>query len=294
MRGGIRPGSWGAAVAVLVLGACSTNAGPSVPTDLVDVTGSHDVLDTDDPSAPPAPGGDDSSDDDSSGDDNPGSKDSAGSQDRSGGVPPGPATPGVSVHDDAGSTLVDASDPTVDHAELDAVVNGLLQQRSAVLRDLLQRGAGAPLTADDARALRAVLGGQRLIETTQAFQRYAHDNDQRNQLLPVSQLGRPTWATDRVVHAEPACVVVIGSYDLSAVAVTPFDADERTVITLARMSDEQRAELGGHNPSGWRIEEVVRLITPDTAEPIPRPQWEGLDFAGSMALDACRDFEAFT
>ena len=286
VRTNVRPGGLGAAVVLLVLAGCTAGTPSAAPAALIDVTGQQDAA----PDLPVDPAPADGDRDDAPAQD-------AARPDAASELGDRAVAGNGSGHDRdgaAGATLVDPTDRQVDHARLDAVVNDLLRLRGAVLRDVLRRPTGTPMTEHDAQRLRAIVGGRRLIETTQAFQRYAHDEDQRSQLLPLAELGRPTWVSERTVHAEPACVVVIGSYDLSAVAVTPFDADERTVITLGRMSDEQLADLGGRNPSGWRIEEVVRLVTRDTGEPIPRREWDGLDYAGSMALDPCDDVEAST
>ena len=283
-------GTYVVAATALVAAACAMPAEPGARPDLRDITGADDRYGTGEP-VRSASNGD------------------AGAAPRQ----PGASTGAGGMHDDevadgevadrnagddadeagGGAALAVRATPTDDHDQLDSVVNDLLRLRGTVLHDLLRRGPGARLSEDDARRLRAALAGQRLLETTRAFQRYPHDDALRAGLQPVSDLGHAVWTSEQVVHAEPGCVVLIGSYDLSAVAVQPYDADERAVITLARMSDPQLADLGELNPSGWRIEEVVRLVTLDAGEPIPRSQWEDLDYVGSMALASCHDFEAF-
>jgi len=199
--------------------------------------------------------------------------------------------PGSDPEPEQGAT--DPDDPFAfdDPSEIDAdyvdrVMAELLAVESAVLDDVLESDPDTGLTETDGQRLRAVLSGPRLLEEGQNAQNRATDVGVRSAFLPPDERTGLAWRTESVVSADLMCVVAVGRLDNSGVAVEPYPPDEFAAIALTQVSEEDRPTLELHNPTPWRVHQVVRLIYSDTSEPVPAEQLPLLDL-GELLEPPC-------
>jgi hypothetical protein len=202
---------------------------------------------------------------------------------------PEPESGGESASEQAASDAAESDDPFAfdDPSEIDAdyvdrVMAELLAVEAAVLNDVLESDLSLGLTEADGERLRAVLSGPRLVEEGRNSQSRATDVAVRAAFLSSEERTRITWQTERVVGADSECVVAIGVLDNSGVAVQPYPPSEFAAVALSRAPElEQRS---GHNPTPWRMHQVLRLIFTETSEPVPPEQWPDLDFGERLDL----------
>lgn len=197
--------------------------------------------------------------------------------------------PGADPEPDQDAT--DPDDPFAfdDPSEIDAdyvdrVMAELLAVEAAVLDDVLESDPATGLTEADGERLRAVLSGPRLLEEGQSAQNRATDVSVRSAFLPSETRTGLAWRTETVVGADPECVVAIGNLDNTGVAVEPYPADEFAVVALSRVAVEDKQELQVHNPTPWRVHQVLRLIFTDTGEPVPADEFATLDYRDLLDL----------
>ena len=174
----------------------------------------------------------------------------------------------------------DPSEIDVDY--VDRVMAELLAVVDELLDDVLSSDVSAGLTERDGQRLRAVFSGPRLVSQSSDFQSRATDAGVREAFLPQSNRTGSTWASDRIMLAQDACLVVVGLFDISGTAVEPYPTDQYAMAVLSRMSAAEVAEHGGINPTTWRIHEQVQLVYSDTGEAVPQSEWDSLDYSSVL------------
>ena len=195
--------------------------------------------------------------------------------------------PGSDPEPEQGAT--DPDDPFAfdDPSEIDAdyvdrVMAELLAVNDQLLDDVLRSDPSDGLTELDTRRLRAVFSGPRLVSQANSYQSRATDEAVREAFLSESERSGTEWTTERVMLAEDLCLVAIGLFDISGIAVEPYPPNEFGMVVLSRMDSEALADLGDANPTGWRIHEQVQLVSSETGQPVPEADWESLDFREAL------------
>jgi hypothetical protein len=209
---------------------------------------------------------------------------------------PEPESGGESASEQAASDAAESDDPFAfdDPSEIDAdyvdrVMAEIYPVVGDLLRDVLARDVGVALESEDYERLASVFAGPRLVLMGQNYQDYALDSTLRAGFLPLSELGNADWTTVRVIHAESACIVAVGNYDLAAVTVEPYEPSELTAVVLEAVDWETR-ERGSENPSGWRIHEQAQLVRGEDRVPVDESELSGLDYEAGLSLP-CVQFE---
>jgi hypothetical protein len=198
--------------------------------------------------------------------------------------PGGESEPEQDASDGTGSddpfAFDDPSDIDADY--VDRVMAELLAVEAAVLDDVLESDPSEGMTEADGERLRAVLSGPRLLEEGQNSQNRATDVALRAAFLSSEERTRISWQTEMIVGADSQCVVTIGVLDNSGVAVEPYPPGEFAAVVLSRAADLEQSNR--HNPTPWRIHQVLRLIYAETSEPVPPEQWPDLEFGQLLDL----------
>jgi len=182
----------------------------------------------------------------------------------------------------------DPSEIDVDY--VDRVMAELLAVVGDVLKDVIGRNLGAELESADFDRVGAVFSGPRLAQMGQSVQDYARDSALRSGFVPLVDFDRPMWTTTRVIHAEDACIVAVGVYDLARVSVEPFPDDELTAMVLSAMGSGQPLASDRHNVTGWRIHEQAQLVRGEDRQPVKPDELGELDYEGGLTLP-CESFE---
>ena len=178
----------------------------------------------------------------------------------------------------------------IDVDYVDRVMAELLAVVGDLLGDVLGRDIGSELEPADFDRVGAVFSGPRLALMGQNIQEYARDSEVRDGFVPLADLGEPSWVTMRIMHAEEACIVAVGTYGLARVSVEPFPEDELTAVVLSAGDPEQVSVSDSHNSTGWRIHEQAQLVRGDDREPVKPDELEELDYESGLTLP-CESFE---
>ncbi len=176
-------------------------------------------------------------------------------------------------------------DPSeIDLEYVDRVMAELLAVVGDVLKDVLERDLGDDLESSDLDRVGAVFSGPRLAQMGQSVQDYARDSSLRAGFVPLSRFGEPVWSTVRVIHADEACIVAVGTYDLTDVSIQPFPVEELTAVVLSVMDSDQRLVSQRHNLTGWRVHEQAQLVRGDDREPVTPEELADLDYEAGLSL----------
>ena len=247
----MRRGLAAATAAALVMAGCSADAAEDGPDEIAQLLEEH-ASDADDGDGA---NGDDGADPD-----------------------PGPPTEPAPPDDDP-FAIPDEIDPTY----VDLVMNELLAIDSEILRDTLGREPGEGLTDSDSVRIRAVFSGPQLIKAGEDYLRYSNNEEARIGFLPPDELGDIRWRTEELLEADDSCIVAIGWYDITEVALQPYPEDLFAVVSLAPDHDLSR-DTSAFNPSVWRIHDLTQLVSHETSEPVPREDWDRLNYEQALAL----------
>ena len=179
----------------------------------------------------------------------------------------------------------DFDDPSeIDEAYVDRVMAELFSAVGDLLADVLAVEAGPPLAVAASDSIAALYSGPRLGLMQERYEEYATDALIRRGFLPISELGKPLWNTELIVHAEDRCIVAVGDYDLHQVATLPFADEELAAVVLERDESVEALRLGSPNPTGWQIHEQAQLVRGENRTPVTLDEVSELDFAGALSL----------
>jgi hypothetical protein len=185
--------------------------------------------------------------------------------------PTDPAPP-----DDDPFAIPDEIDPTY----VDLVMNELLAISSATLRAILSRDPGEGLTEEDSLGIRAAYSGPRLLKAGEDFLRYSNNEESRIGFLPPDELGDIRWETEEILEADDSCIVAIGWYDITQIAIEPYPPDQYAVASLEPAPDD--ASLQGLNPTPWRLLDLNLMRI--GGEPVPREDWDRVSFDATLDI----------
>jgi hypothetical protein len=200
--------------------------------------------------------------------------------------PGGESEPEQDASDGTGSDDPFAfDDPSeIDADYVDRVMAALLAVNDALLDDVLRSDPSEGLTELDNLRLRAIFSGPRLVSQASSYQSRATDETIRAVFLPESERRGTEWTTARILLAEDSCVVAIGQFDISGIAVQPYPPDEYGMVVLSSLESAEASELADVNGTPWRIHEQVQLVSGETGEPVPEADWESLNFREAFDL----------
>ena len=252
----MRRGLAAATAAALVMAGCSAGAAEDGPDEIAQLLEEH-ASDADDGDGA---NGDDGADPD-----------------------PGPPTEPAPPDDDP-FAIPDEIDPTY----VDLVMNELLAIDSEILRDTLGREPGEGLTDSDSVRIRAVFSGPQLIKAGEDYLRYSNNEEARIGFLPPDELGDIRWRTEELLEADDSCIVAIGWYDITEVALQPYPEDTFTVAVLAPFPpDPADVRIRDVNRTPWRIHDDTLMVS--GGQPVDREEWQRIDY--SAVLDIPCDTE---
>jgi predicted RNase H-like HicB family nuclease len=174
---------------------------------------------------------------------------------------------------DAVALMLEIDPADIDEAYIDLVTNELFAIESDVLRDIMGRPAGEEaMTEAESERLRAVLAGDVLLDVGQSYVALSTSDRTRPAFLSADEMGTLHWETAHVVDASHDCIVAIGHYDISEVAVEPYGPDEFSMISLS-----PDADLEEINPTPWRLRGQLPLVSED-GDPIPEDGWDRINY----------------
>ncbi|MFO7779609.1 MAG: hypothetical protein R6V28_14780 [Nitriliruptoraceae bacterium] len=174
-------------------------------------------------------------------------------------------------------------DPSeIDAEYVDRVMAELLAVNDELLDEVLRSDPAEGLTELDTLRIRAIFSGPRLVSQANSYQSRATDEEVRTAFLPESERQGTDWATARIMLAEESCVVAVGEFDISGIAVQPYPSDEFGMVVLSRMEGPEADDFGQVNPTQWRIHEQVQLVSAETGAPVAEADWESLNFREAL------------
>ena len=166
----------------------------------------------------------------------------------------------------------------IDEAYAEDVINVLLEINSEALATVLRQEPGETIAPEAADQIAAVSDGRRLAQQLEYFQRYIDQPDAAAGFLPPDDIGTSRIDVQAILHAEPDnCMVVVGWWDLTEVAVDPPDVYQ--VFSLGRLDRDVTAE--DRNPTPWKIRQVTPMQDSE-GEPVPEEEWDDVNFADAF------------
>lgn len=170
-------------------------------------------------------------------------------------------------------------DPSeIDEAYVDAVMAELFAVADEVVLETITSDPDEGPTDDQLTRIRATNSGPRLVTVLNQAERNSTAPEVRDAFRTPEEFTGATWETGNLLRADDDCIAAIGFADTTGTASEPPDPDQYFVVSLSRMSDDQREEFAAINRTGWRQHGLIDLIYTDSGDFVPRDVWEELDF----------------